>query len=116
MRATGPLPAGADDLRWCRALEEGLELHRISFHEYAMVRWLDMKADPDTGIVRTNWLILAQQTGLTANQVEQLCRAALRTKGYVSYPAHRGQRRILVELVISPSPPADGADRDGGRA
>jgi hypothetical protein len=114
VRARSPLPASAtDDVGWRRALEEGLDLRRISVHEYAMFRRLDMKGDPDTGIVRTSGLILAEKTGLTAKHVEQLCRA-LRSKGYVGYPAHR--RRTLAELAISPSPPVDDTDRDGGRA
>ena len=87
MRASGPRPAGADNyLRWRRTIDEHLELRRISMLEYAMFSWLCTKADPRTGLVRTNWLTLAQQTGLTANHIEKLCRS-LRHKGYVGIPS-----------------------------
>jgi hypothetical protein len=109
VRASGPRPAGADNyLRWRRTIDEHLELRRISMLEYAMFSWLCTKADPRTGLVRTNWLTLAQQTGLTANHIEKLCRS-LRHKGYVSYPIHRGTRRVLVELAIDKFPLADGS-------
>ena len=117
MRARGPRPAGADtDLRLRRSIDEHVELRRISIHEFAMFTWLGIKADPHTARVRTNWLILAQQTGFTANHVEQLCRG-LRSKGYIAYPLHRGARRVLVELTINPGLLIDGVDRawpDGG--
>lgn len=117
MRARGPRPAGADtDLRLRRSIDEHVELRRISIHEFAMFTWLGIKADPHTGRVRTNWLILAQQTGFTANHVEQLCRG-LRRKRYIAYPLHRGVRRVLVEMTINPCPLFDDIDRacpDGG--
>jgi len=110
VRARGPRPAGADnDLRWRRTIDEHLELRPISMFEYAMFSWLGIKADPRTGLVRTNWLTLAQQTGLTANHIAKLCRS-LRRKGYIAYPRHRGARRVLLELAINPCPLADGVD------
>jgi len=109
MRASGTRPAGADNyLRWRRTIDEHLELRRMSWHEYAMFSWLCTKADPRTGLVRTSWPVLAEQTGLTANHVEKLCRG-LRTKGYVAYPTHRGKRRVLVELAINKFPLVDGS-------
>jgi hypothetical protein len=111
MRARGPHPAGAGtDLRLRRSIDEHLELRRISMLEYAMFTWLGIQADPHTGRVRTNWLVLAQQTGLTANHVEQLCRG-LRRKGDIAYPPHRGARRVLVELTINPCPLVEDVDR-----
>ena len=50
---------------------------------------------------------LAEQTSLSPNHVEKLCRS-LRTKGYIGYPDHRGKRRALVEVVIDKFPLADG--------
>jgi hypothetical protein len=102
-------PAGADNyLRWRRTIDEHLELRRIGWHEYAMFSWLCTKADPRTGVVRTSWPMIAEQTGLTPNHIEQLCRG-LRSKGYVTYPTHRGKRRVLVELAINKFPLVDGS-------
>ena len=58
-------------------------------------------------MVRTSWPTLAEQTSLSPNHVEKLCRS-LRTKGYIGYPEHRGKRRVLVEVVIDKFPLADG--------
>jgi hypothetical protein len=111
VRARGPRPAGADnDLRLHRSIDEHVELRRISLHEFAMFTWLGIKADPHTSRVRTNWLVLAQQTGFTANHVEQLCRS-LRRKGYIGHPLHRSARRVPVELAINPCPLVHGVDR-----
>ena len=101
-------PSGADNyLRWRRSIDEHLELRRLSWDEYAMFNWLCTKADPRTGILRTSWPTLAEQTTLSANYVGKLCRG-LKRKGYVSYPKHPGRRRSLVEVVIGKFPLTDG--------
>jgi hypothetical protein len=87
-----PRPAGADNfLKWRRSIDEHLELRRMTWDEYAMFDWLCTKAHPRTGTLRTSWPTLGEQTGLTPNHVEKLCRA-LRRKRYVWYPRHRGAR------------------------
>lgn len=97
-------PAGADNyLRWRRTIDEHLELRRLSFDEYGMFNWLCTKASPRTGSLRTNWRTLAEQTGLTADHVEQLCRR-LKRKRYIWYPPHRGSRGRLVEVEIDKFP------------
>ena len=85
MRARGPRPVGADNyLRWRRTIDEHVELRRISIHEFAMFSWLGTKADPRTGRVRTNWLVLAQQTGLTPTTSRT--RSGPPRTGYIAYP------------------------------
>jgi hypothetical protein len=107
-----PRPAGADNfLKWRRSIDEHLELRRISWDEYAMFNWLCTKASPRTGSLRTSWPTLAEQTGLTANHVEKLCRA-LKRKRYVWYPAHRGTRGRLVDVAIHKYPLAQGTYTD----
>ena len=121
MRATRPLPAGAaHDFGWRDSLaEQHLESGRIRFDEYAMFTWLCGQVDPDTRVVRASWRVLAQQTGLSSNRVETLCRR-LRRKGHIAYRNHRTPRRcVLVDLVVVHVALADGADRarqHGGRA
>ena len=94
--------------------DEHLELRRINWDEYAMFSWLCTKADPRSGVVRTSWPTISEQTGLTPNHVEKLCRG-LRNKGYVAYPTHQGKRRLLVELAINKFPLADGSYTAIGR-
>ena len=107
-----PRPAGADNfLKWRRSIDEHLELRRITWDEYAMFNWLCTKASPRTGALRTSWPTLAEQTGLTANHVEKLCRA-LKRKRYVWYPAHRGTRGRLVDVAIHKYPLAQGTYTD----
>jgi hypothetical protein len=75
-------PTGADNfLKLRRSIDEHLELGRITWGEFGMFVWLCVKASPRTGILRTGWPTLALQTGLSADRVEQLCRA-LRRKRY----------------------------------
>ena len=107
-----PRPAGADNfLKWRRSIDEHLELRRITWDEYAMFNWLCTKASPRTGGLRTSWPTLAEQTGLTPNHVEKLCRA-LKRKRYVWYPAHRGARGRLVDVAIHKYPLAQGTYTD----
>jgi hypothetical protein len=107
-----PRPAGADNfLKWRRTIDEHLELRRISWDEYAMFNWLCTKASPRTGTLRTSWPTLGEQTGLTPNHVEKLCRA-LKRKRYVWYPAHRGARGRLVDVAIHKYPLAQGTYTD----
>jgi hypothetical protein len=108
MRATAARPEGADNyVRWRRTIDEHLELRRLTWDEYGMFSWLCTKASPHAGVVRTSWPTLTEQTSLSPNHVEKLCRS-LRTKGYIDYPDHRGKRRVLVEVVIDKFPLADG--------
>ncbi|MFZ1059132.1 MAG: hypothetical protein WAP47_08060 [Candidatus Rokuibacteriota bacterium] len=101
-------PSGADNyLRWRRSIDEHLELRRLTWDEYAMFNWLCTKADPRTGILRTSWPVLAEQTTLSANYVGKLCRG-LKRKGYIAYPKHPGRRRGLVEVAIGKFPLPDG--------
>jgi hypothetical protein len=105
-------PSGADNfLKLRRAIDEHLELRRITWSEFAMFVWLCVKATPRTGTLRTGWPTLALQTGLSADRVEQLCRA-LRRKRYVWYPSHRGSRGRLIELAIDKFPTVDGGYTD----
>ena len=105
-------PTGADNfLKLRRSIDEHLELGRITWGEFGMFVWLCVKASPRTGIVRTGWPTLALQTGLSADRVEQLCRA-LRRKRYVWYPSHRGSRGRLIELAIDKYPTVDGGYTD----
>jgi hypothetical protein len=105
-------PAGANNfLKWRRSIVEHLELRRITWHEFAMFAWLCTKASPQTGILRTSWPTLARETGLSADHVEQLCRA-LKRKSYLWYLSHRGARRRLVEVAIDKFPTADGGYTD----
>jgi hypothetical protein len=107
-----PRPAGADNfLKWRRSIDEHLELRRMTWDEYAMFNWLCTKASPRTGALRTSWPTLAEQTGLTPNHVEKLCRA-LKRKRYVWYPAHRGARGRLVDVAIHKYPLAQGTYTD----
>jgi hypothetical protein len=107
-----PRPAGADNfLKWRRSIDEHLELRRMTWDEYAMFNWLCTKATPRTGTLRTSWPSLAEQTGLTPNHVEKLCRA-LKRKRYVWYPRHRGARGRLVDLAIHKYPLAQGSYTD----
>ncbi len=107
-----PRPAGADNfLKWRRTIDEHLELRRMTWDEYAMFSWLCTKASPRTGTLRTSWPTLGEQTGLTANHVEKLCRA-LKRKRYVWYPAHRGTRGRLVDVAIHKYPLAQGTYTD----
>ena len=107
-----PRPAGADNfLKWRRTIDEHLELRRMTWDEYAMFSWLCTKASPRTGTLRTSWPTLGEQTGLTANHVEKLCRA-LKRKRYVWYPAHRGARGRLVDVAIHKYPLAQGTYTD----
>ena len=107
-----PRPAGADNfLKWRRSIDEHLELRRITWDEYAMFNWLCTKASPRTGALRTSWPTLAEQTGLTPNHVEKLCRA-LKRKRYVWYPAHRGTRGRLVDVAIHKYPLVQGTYTD----
>ena len=107
-----PRPAGADNfLKWRRSIDEHLELRRITWDEYAMFNWLCTKASPRTGALRTSWPTLAEQTGLTPNHVEKLCRA-LKRKRYVWYPAHRGARGRLVDVAIHKYPLVQGTYTD----
>ena len=76
-----------------------------------MFTWLCTKADARTGTVRTNWSVLGEQTGLTANHVEKLCRA-LKRKRYIWYPIHRGARGRLVDVAIHKYPLAQGTYTD----
>ena len=96
-------PAGANNyLKWRRTIDEHLELGRLTWHEYGMFNWLCTKASPRTGTLRTNWPMLARETSLSPAHVELLCRG-LKRKGYIWYPKHRGQRR-LVEVAIDKFP------------
>ena len=105
-------PAGADNfLKWRRTIDEHLELRRMTWDEYAMFSWLCTKASPRTGSLRTSWPTLGEQTGLTPNHVEKLCRA-LKRKRYVWYPAHRGARGRLVDVGIHKYPLAQGTYTD----
>jgi hypothetical protein len=105
-------PTGADNfLKLRRSIDEHLELGRITWGEFGMFVWLCVKASPRTGILRTGWPTLALQTGLSADRVEQLCRA-LRRKRYVWYPSHRGSRGRLIELAIDKFPTVDGGYTD----
>ena len=105
-------PAGADNfLKWRRTIDEHLELRRMTFDEYAMFNWLCTKASPRTGTLRTSWRTLGEQTGLTPNHVEKLCRA-LKRKRYVWYPAHPGIRGRLVDVAIHKYPLAQGTYTD----
>ena len=61
--------------------------------------------------MRTSWPTLGEQTGLTPNHVEKLCRA-LKRKRYVWYPAHRGARGRLVDVAIHKYPLAQGSYTD----
>jgi hypothetical protein len=61
--------------------------------------------------VRTSWPMLSEQTGLTPNHVEKLCRA-LKRKRYVWYPVHRGARSRLVDVAIHKYPLAHGGYTD----
>lgn len=107
-----PRPAGADNfLKWRRSIDEHLELRRMTWDEYAMFNWLCTKASPRTGTLRTSWPTLGEQTGLTPNHVEKLCRA-LKRKRYVWYPAHRGARGRLVDVAIHKYPLAQGTYTD----
>jgi hypothetical protein len=107
-----PRPAGADNfLKWRRSIDEHLELRRMTWDEYAMFNWLCTKASPRTGTLRTSWPTLAEQTGLTPNHVEKLCRA-LKRKRYVWYPKHRGTRGRLVDVAIHKYPLAQGSYTD----
>ena len=107
-----PRPAGADNfLRWRRSIDEHLELRRITWDEFAMFTWLCTKAAARTGTVRTSWPVLSEQTGLTANHVEKLCRA-LKRKRYIWYPIHRGARGRLVDVAIHKYPLAQGTYTD----
>jgi hypothetical protein len=107
-----PRPAGADNfLRWRRSIDEHLELRRITWDEFGMFTWLCTKADARTGAVRTSWPMLSEQTGLTPNHVEKLCRA-LKRKRYIWYPAHRGARGRLVGVAIHKYPLAQGTYTD----
>jgi hypothetical protein len=107
-----PRPAGADNfLKWRRSIDEHLELRRMTWDEYAMFNWLCTKASPRTGALRTSWPSLAEQTGLTPNHVEKLCRA-LKRKRYVWYPRHRGARGRLVDVAIHKYPLAQGSYSD----
>ena len=102
-------PAGADNyVKWRRAIDEHLELRRLTWDEYAMFSWLCTKANARTGTLRTSWPTLAGQTGLSPAHVEVLCRG-LKCKCYIWYPKHRGQRGRLVEVAIHKFPlPGDG--------
>jgi hypothetical protein len=105
-------PAGADSfVKLRRSLDEHLELGRLTWDEFAMFVWLCIKASHRTGTVRTSWPMLALQTRLSTNRVEQICRG-LRRKGYVWYPAHRGSRGRLSEVAIDKYPTADGGYTD----
>jgi hypothetical protein len=105
-------PTGADNfLKLRRSIDEHLELRWITWGEFAMFVWLCVKANPRTGTLRTGWPTLALQTGLSADRVEQLCRA-LRRKRYVWYPSHRGSRGRLIELAIDKFPTVDGGYTD----
>jgi hypothetical protein len=105
-------PAGADNfLKWRRSIVEHLELRRINWHEFAMFAWLCTKASPQTGTLRTSWPTLARETGLSADHVEQVCRA-LKRKRYIWYLPHRGARRRLVEVAIDKYPTVDGGYTD----
>ena len=105
-------PTGADNyVKWRRTIDEHLELRRLTWDEYAMFNWLCTKASPRTGSCRTSWRTLAEQTGLTANHVEKLCRS-LKRKRYVWYPPHRGARGRLVEVAIDKFPTVTGAYTD----
>ena len=107
-----PRPAGADNfLRWRRSIDEHLELRRITWDEFGMFTWLCTKAAARTGTVRTSWPVLSEQTGLTANHVEKLCRA-LKRKRYIWYPIHRGARGRLVDVAIHKYPLAQGTYTD----
>ena len=107
-----PRPAGADNfLRWRRSIDEHLELRRITWDEFGMFTWLCTKANARTGSVRTSWPTLSEQTGLTPNHVEKLCRA-LKRKRYVWYPVHRGARGRLVDVAIHKYPLAHGSYTD----
>ena len=83
----------------------------MTWDEYAMFSWLCTKASPRTGTLRTSWPTLGEQTGLTPNHVEKLCRA-LKRKRYVWYPAHRGARGRLVDVAIHKYPLAQGTYTD----
>ena len=105
-------PAGADNfLKWRRSIDEHLELRRMTFDEYAMFNWLCTKASARTGTLRTSWRTVGEQTGLTPNHVEKLCRA-LKRKRYVWYPAHPGIRGRLVDVAIHKYPLAQGTYTD----
>jgi hypothetical protein len=107
-----PRPAGADNfLRWRRSIDEHLELRRITWDEFGMFTWLCTKANARTGSVRTSWPTLSEQTGLTPNHVEKLCRG-LKRKRYVWYPVHRGARGRLVDVAIHKYPLAHGSYTD----
>jgi hypothetical protein len=107
-----PRPAGADNfLKWRRSIDEHLELRRMTWDEYAMFNWLCTKAHPRTGTLRTSWPTLSEQTGLTPNHIEKLCRA-LKRKRYVWYPRHRGARGRLVDVAIHKYPLAQGSYTD----
>ena len=83
----------------------------MTWDEYGMFTWLCTKANARTGSVRTSWPMLGEQTGLTANHVEKLCRA-LKRKRYVWYPVHRGARGRLVDVAIHKYPLAHGSYTD----
>ena len=109
MRATSARPAGADNFLKLAPHHRRAPRARAAHAgtSTGCSAGSARRPSPHTGAVRTSWPSSASRRGSARTTSSKLCRS-LKTKGYIGYPEHRGQRGVLVEVAIDKFPLADG--------